>query len=126
MKEEDTLTYQMITSILFIGTVIVSILLTFNARQKVLNKKRLFSDNEADDIAVLNRVIVLILLFIYLYLNYEDLKTCEEKNEDTYTSKLQLVPASLGIIAAIIVLYITIYNKKRNTFNISSVENPFI
>lgn len=126
MKDEDILTYQMITSIIFIGTIIISITLTYNQRQKLLNKPKLFEDSDADDIAVINRIIVLFLLFFYLYLNYEDLESCERQNKDDYTAKLQLIPAIISIVAALIVLYIAIYNKKRNILNISSVENPFI
>lgn len=126
MTDKDILKYQMITSIVFIGTVIISIALTYNERQNILNKDKLFADEEADKIAVINRSIVLILFIIYLYLNYQDLKDCESKGKDTYTAKLQLIPSLLSIIAAIIILYIVIYNEKRNILNISSVENPTI
>lgn len=126
MKDEDILKYQMITSTIFIGTIIVSILLTYNERQNILNEEVLFNDEEADKITVINRSIILILFLTYFYLNYQDLKNCEVKGEDTYTTKLQLVPSMLSIIGGMIVLYIVIYNEKRNILNISSALNPFI
>ena len=125
MNDEDILTYQMITSIIFAGTIIISIILTYNERQRILNKETIFNNEDALDISLINRIVILILLFVYLYLNYEDFKSNKDR-KDYSILKLQFYPSILSIIAAIIVLYIAFYNKKRNTLNISSIENPFV
>ncbi|MEG0825893.1 MAG: hypothetical protein RR404_00295 [Bacilli bacterium] len=121
--EKKLLEYQMITSFIFIGTIVVSILLTYNERQNILKKTPLFNEKEADAILIINRILALILFLVYLYINYNNLKIGELKNENTKYLKLQLIPSFLGVISAIIILYVVI---SENNINISDIENPTI
>ncbi len=107
MKEKKLrlLDIQMASTIVFIIATIVSIILTYNEKLKIQNKKTLFDIKTFNNIIIANRTLILLLVLIYLYIDYSNYKLDMISNQNTKPDKLQLYSSILSVIAAIIILY---------------------
>lgn len=127
MKETEEkiklLDTQIIGSIFFIGTLVVSILLTINQRNYTLNKKTIFSAKTTYIISNANRIVVLCVVITFLYISYKQKKLAEVKDGNVVLNNLDVFAGTLSVISAIIVLYITINSPVEDALNI---ENPNI
>ena len=121
-KELKAVNEQIIATILFLGTIIVSLSLSIDRRQKILNKKAIYSNEKAQNIAIINRIIVIFIVLIYLQIDKENLDITKEKQNQTNLANLQIIAELITLIAALIALYIT-YNSKTEDI---SIENPEI
>ncbi len=121
-KELKAINEQIIATILFLGTIIVSLSLSIDRRQKILNKKAIYSNEKAQNIAIINRIIVVFIVLIYLQIDKENLDITKEKQNQTNLANLQIIAEIITLIAALIALYIT-YNSKTEDI---SIENPEI
>lgn len=121
-KELKAVNEQIIATILFLGTIIVSLSLSIDRRQKILNKKAIYSNEKAQNIAIINRIIVVFIVLIYLQIDKENLDITKEKQNQTNLANLQIIAELITLIAALIALYIT-YNSKPEDI---SIENPEI
>lgn len=121
-KELKAVNEQIIATILFLGTIIVSLSLSIDKRQKILNKKAIYSNEKARNIAIINRIIVVFIVLIYLQIDKENLDITKEKQNQTNLANLQIIAEIITLIAALIALYIT-YNSKTEDI---SIENPEI
>lgn len=121
-KELKAINEQIIATILFLGTIIVSLSLSIDRRQKILNKKAIYSNEKAQNIAIINRIIVVFIVLIYLQIDKENLDITKEKQNQTKLANLQIIAEIITLIAALIALYIT-YNSKTEDI---SIENPEI
>lgn len=111
MEDEIRLiNYDIIGSLLFIGTLFVSIILSYNDKLKLENKESLFSDDLSKNILIINKLIVLGIVIFFLYINYEHYNIALAKNKDVSNYKLQFIPSILAIIAALIILYLVLKN----------------
>ena len=113
-KEIKLLDYQNILSIIFIITIIISILLTYDEKLKLLNKK-LFDDKTAENLCIIALLII--------YINVIDYKIGQEKGSNLNPLRHQVEASIFNAISALIVLY-TVYENRN--FNITSIENPTI
>lgn len=121
-KELKAINDQIIATILFLGTIIVSLSLSIDRKQKILNKKAIYSNEKARNIAIINRIIVVFIVLIYLQIDKENLDITKEKQNQTNLANLQIIAEIITLIAALIALYIT-YNSKTEDI---SIENPEI
>ena len=121
-KELKAINEQIVATILFLGTIIVSLSLSIDRRQKILNKKAIYSNEKAQNIAIINRIIVIFIVLIYLQIDKENLDITKEKQNQTNLANLQIIAEIITLIAALIALYIT-YNSKTEDI---SIENPEI
>lgn len=121
-KELKAVNEQIIATILFLGTIIVSLSLSIDRRQKILNKKAIYSNEKAQNIAIINRIIVVFIVLIYLQIDKENLDITKEKQNQANLANLQIIAEIITLIAALIALYIT-YNSKTEDI---SIENPEI
>lgn len=121
-KELKAINEQIIATILFLGTIIVSLSLSIDKRQKILNKKILYTDERAKQIAITNRIIVILIIIFYLQIDKENLDIMKEKNSQTNLATLQIVAEVITLLASLLALYIT-YN---SNFESISIENPEI
>lgn len=121
-KELKAINEQIVATILFLGTIIVSLSLSIDKRQKILNKKAIYSNEKAQNIAIINRIIVVFIVLIYLQIDKENLDIIKEKQNQTNLANLQIIAELITLIAALIALYIT-YNSKTEDI---SIENPEI
>ena len=114
---------QIIGSIVFIITLLVSITLNYSQRNYTLYKRPLFDRKTTYIISNINRILVLIVVISFLYTSYEFKKIAEKKDSNIALNELDVFAATLSVISAIIVLYITANSPVEDSLNI---ENPNI
>lgn len=124
-KELKLLNYQLITSVLFIISVLISIILTYDEIQQVLKKERLFSETFDKYLNLFNRIFSLLIIAFILYINYATYQLKKEKRINLDPFRHQIYASIFSVISAVIVLYVVIENWYQNP-NITSIENPII
>ena len=124
MKNEEVklLDIDIETAVLLIISLLVSIYLTTERKKRLENKKTFLNEKDDQNILLINRLFVLIIFCISLYDSYEFYKIAKSKNEDLFPYKLQLLASTLGVVAALIVIYAVLYNYN----SISNLENPTV
>ena len=118
-KETQLLYIQMYGSILFIITIIVSTILTYNNIKKNNNEKRIFSEYTENEINLTNRIVITILVIIFTYINYYFYQINKQKNKSNL-SKQELIASILTLISGFILLNTTIKSIENNTNNINT------
>lgn len=118
-KETQLLYIQMYGSILFIITIIISTILTYNNIKKNNNEKRIFSEYTENEINLTNRIVITILVIIFTYINYCFYQINKQKNKSNL-SKQELIASILTLISGFILLNTTIKSIENNTNNINT------
>ena len=121
-KESVAITVQIIVSLVSIGTVLISIILLYNHQLELNNKETFLTADEAQKISTFNRVLVVIVLTIFLIINYFLYYISKEEGENLKPYKLQIAASYLSVAAALIGLYVVL--KERTGEGIEDVENP--
>ncbi len=121
-KEIELLNIDIATALMFIMTIIISIYLTYENRQDLLNRKRILNKKDDQYILLFNRLLVLIIVLIILYDNIEGYEIAKEKNKDLKPFKIQIFASILTVITALLILYVVFYNWDNNS--LSDIENP--
>lgn len=120
MKEKiKIIDAQFIVSFGFILTIIISIIINYDVKQKLLNKKRIFNDNQKRYVNLINRIIFTLVVIYSLYISYLQYEIKKESNPDPYIH--QIYANWLNVIAALIFLYI-IY-ETWNEEGLSNTQN---
>ena len=70
-EEKDLLYLQIFGSIIFIITIIVSIILTYNNIERTDKKKPLFNQKQENNISLTNRLIITTIATIFTYISYK-------------------------------------------------------
>lgn len=112
-----------IASIIFIVISLLSIFLTHHDIKVLKKEKTLITDEQAYNISYFNRVIIIIILIIFLYITDESRKIAIYKGKDSKPFKYQEIASILTFIASLFVLY-SLKIGKRDP--LSQVENPII
>lgn len=112
--------YQLLGIFLFIITLFISLLLTYNEKLKLEKKDIFFEEKTSLYISLFNRIIVLILAILFIYISYEREKVSEIDND----ANLELLASYLSFFASFLALYIVIKNINNNNFDVSYVEEP--
>lgn len=125
MKSEEIkyIDYQLIGLGLTLITTIIAIAITYNQKLGMLQKKKLFNSKEALNITKLNRIIILLIGILFLYINYRLYQISKEEGEDLKSYKLQILASILIVISGLIALYVV---SLSSTETLSDVENPNI
>ena len=110
---------QIIASIIFILTIIVNIFLSFNRRNILINNEGLISNKDRILLQRLNRIIVLCLLIIYLYIAYRQSVIDKIQGKDLRADYIEIFVSILSVIGGLLVLY-EIYTYDNNEANIES------
>ena len=121
-KEINAITIQIIVSIISIGTVLISIILLYNHQLELKNEETFLSPEETQKITTLNRILVVIVLTIFLIINYYLYYISKQEGENLKPYKLQIVASYLTVAAALIGLYVVL--KEPGGENIADIENP--
>ena len=122
MHRSKNIELQILLSIFFIFTTIISIILLYNEDLYIKYKKFILDPKNVYIISSINRIVILIILLLFLYANYVDKNIDIIENKDLKADNLQIIASILSIISGIIVLYVTIEYFSTNIN--SSLENP--
>ena len=113
---------QFYTLFFSLASIVISLILTYNQKLIKEDKKTLLSDKASYNLSLFNRVLILSIALIFLYVNYKDYKTSNNNNQKK-KSTLQIDASLLTIIAASISLYV-VYNSKPEA--ITNIQNPIV
>lgn len=122
-EEVKLLDLQIITTVIFIASLILSIYLTYNDKLKLLEEEAIFDDELSNKLAIFNRILVVILSLSYLYISNRNIDIANEKGQSVYPFKLQLVGSELSTLATIVVLYAVLLTSGEQ-YAIVSGSNP--
>ncbi len=121
-KQIELVNGQIIGIILFILTLIVSVIIAYNEKLLRENKSGLFSNKDALNISLINRIVVVILGIYFVYDAYERRRV--SNSYDDPNSNLQILASWLALIASAIIVYIIVNNYKNVNFDVSEIEEP--
>lgn len=122
-KEIKLINLSIIAITIFIITLLISLLLNYNEKLKLENKKLIFDEKQSIYISLINRTIVLIIALYFIYNSYIRQKI---DNKDDFNSNLELLAAFLAFISSFIAFYIVFINLNNNKFDVSELEEPTI
>ena len=123
-KEANLLNIQLWTTIIYIGSLLISIALTYDDKQKIQNKNGLFSKKQSSKLSIFNRSLVLLLTLSYLYISYNNVDLAKQKNQEIWPFNLQLFSSELSTLAAIIVLYVVLKTSGEQYSIVAGIGNP--
>ena len=104
-----------------LASTVLSLILIYNQKLIKENKNTILSDNISYKLSLFNRVLILSIALIFLYVNYKDYNTSNNNQKKKCT--LQIDASMLTILAALISLYV-VYNSKPES--ISNIQNPIV
>lgn len=116
LEESELLKWQLLLTFIFIGTLLVSLTITYNEILKMEDKEPLY--NEDVELAILrtNRLIALTVSLGFLLINVRDKNLKLLYNQDNLEdADKQIIAGILSVVVAIIVL---------GTATTGSTENP--
>lgn len=116
---------QLIGCILYIISIIISIIIILNQRKSALNQEQFLTGSESQTISLANKIFILFLVIFFLYLNYESYSLAKDTNQDTTALELQIVGSILSIAVALIGLYVVATNFSNTNLQTAEIENPF-
>ena len=121
-EEVDVLNIQIIATVIYILSLFISYILTYNDRYKTITNVSLLGKKKTRNLSVFNRVVVFIITIVFLYINYKNLEIAKKKKQNVKPFKLQLFASELTVIASLIVLY-TVISSGEYSITIGA-ENP--
>ncbi len=123
-KEVKLLDIQLIATILYIVSLIISISLTINDKQITQKKKSIFTNNQAKNLSIFNRIFIVVLTLTFLYISYQNRDIAKKEKKKIWPFDLQMYASELSLLATIIVLYVVIETSGEQYSIISGIENP--
>ena len=120
LEEDVLLKYQIILSIIFIFTLIISISLSYNSMMECEGRNKIYSDEDALNVLRINRVIAFLVALGFILINVYDKSVKEKYNQNIENADLQIMASIITLISSLIVLYVAF----SNDYSIISNENP--
>lgn len=123
-KETQLLYIQIYASIIFIITILLSIILTYNNIKKK-NGCPFFSKFLENNLTIINRIIITFLVIVFTYINYQFYLISKQKNNRDNLQRDEFIASIITLIADFILLYTTIKSiYKDETFG--DIDTPII
>ncbi|MBR3229283.1 MAG: hypothetical protein IKF91_00490 [Bacilli bacterium] len=122
LEEDVLLKYQILLSIVFIFTLIISITLSYNSMMECEGRDKLYSDEDALNVLRINRIISLIVALGFVLINVYDKSVKEKYNLNKGSADLQILASVITLFSSLIVLYVAFSNNSSIIGN----ENPEI
>jgi len=123
-KEEiNAINIQLIVIIISVASAIISVLLTYNQKLDLENKDTLLNPKNSLKLTYFNRILIVIISLVFLYINYKLYKISKNENENLESYIYQIIASLLTVIASVIALYVVTLSNKQD---VADVENPII
>ena len=106
MKIDSLFLNQIFFTIAFILVTILSLTIFYDAYLKFQKKEGLYTNEEAEKIIRITRVITLIIFILFFINTYEGTKVAKELDRYNYNLKIQLISSIITIIPAILSVYV--------------------
>ena len=125
MKKEEinAINIQLLALVFIFFSNIISIIITYNQKLNLENKETFLNPKKSLKITLYNRVLIVIISLVFLYVNIKLYEISKKEGEDLKSYTLQIYASIFAIISGLIALYVV---SLSNTENIADVENPII
>lgn len=123
-NEVKLLDIQIIASILYIASLGISILLTYNDKQITIKKKPPLTNKQAANLSIFNRIFIVILSLVFLYTTYQSRENAKKQNQKLWSFDLQMTASELSLLATIIVLYVVLETAGEQYSIVPGINNP--
>lgn len=123
-NEIKLLDIQIIASALYIGSLLISIILTYNDKQITKKEKTILTNKEAANLSVFNRAFIVILSLVFLYTTYQSRENAKKENQKIWPFDLQLCSSELSLLATVIVLYVVVKTAGERYSIVPGINNP--
>lgn len=114
---------QLIESILYLISIIVSIVVIIDQKKSLQNEERFLGNYNSKVITLINRLFLFLLAIWSIYFAYKSYEFSKNTNQSTSSLKLQIFASFLSIIGAIIELYVVATDFQNTNFQIADIEN---
>lgn len=114
---------QLLATLGFIFALIISYILSYDKKLSLENKKRLFTNEEVQNLSFFQTILVLVISLCFLYVNYKQYiisKQTNDRNELDFL--LQIETSIFAIISALIGVYIVCKNHRNKNITIANKE----
>ena len=123
-KKIKLLNLQLLATIGFIVSLFISFTLTYDKKMNLTNNKRIYDDKTAQNLALMQTILVFLVASLFLYIIYNQYKISKTQHEDDEKDLLlQSETALLSVIAACVGLYIVFKNYRKNSLSIAEIES---
>ncbi len=124
-KEQlSLLKFNIILTLIYIGSLIFSLILTYNEELKKQKKKPLFDVKKEKIYNLDNRILIAFLTLGYFYINIKNDLKARKKGKNVKNFDLQVIASVFSFLSVIIVLYVSYQEYKDRQVNIIDIENP--
>lgn len=114
---------QITVSILSLFVLIFSVLLLYNQKLIIQEKKPLFKEDLALKLSLINRVIILLLILTFILANFFNFQIdLEEHPEQLKYDSLEIFASLLTLIVALISIYVGIKAIEENNLNLDIIS----
>lgn len=122
-EEINVINIQLIALVVTLFSGILSLIITYNQKIKLEEKKQFHTPEELLSITYFNRILIILISLVFLYVNYKLYEISKEQKENLKPYTLQIIASILTVIAGIIALYVVTLS---STETVADVENPII
>ena len=122
-KEIKAIDIQLIALLFALVSAVISIIITYNQRLDLEEKETPLNSKQLFNLTLFNRILIIVLSLIFLYVNYVLYKVSKDEGEDLKAYILQIIASVLTVITGIIALYVV---SLSTTEDIVDVENLII
>ena len=112
---------QILATVLFIGTLVISLILSYDKKEKLKGNNGIFTKKQVKAVSIANRVAVLAIVIFFFYIDEENINVARIQNKDLKLLYLQEIVEIITTITAILALYITV---KSGSNEFVGIENP--
>ena len=125
MEKEEIkyINYQLIGLGITLITTVIAIIITYNQKLGTAKKEKILSNKDSLKLTYFNRILILLIAILFLYINYRFYEKKKKKGVDIKGDILQITASILTIVGALIAIYVV---SLSNTENIADIENPNI
>lgn len=125
-KQLFILDSQLLGAILYIVSIVISIILILNQKKRTLTNNEFLTENESQIIDFLNKVFILSVIIYFLYLTYESLNLAKQANQNTKALEIQFLASLISLINGILNLYAASINLNENNEEVLEINEPSI
>lgn len=120
-KEIDNFNLQIIASLLFIISIIISIILTYSEKLEIFNINMIDKDKR-NKINIGNRLFAIFIVYLFLYSSFVALDIVKEKNGNLNEQYIRIFINLITLGLALLTLYVSV---KYQNSDIDTGQNIF-
>ncbi len=117
---------QLVGCVLYMLSLVASIIIIANQRKRALNQEEFLTNEESQNIALINKISIVLLILWFLYLNYKSYQLAKDTNQNTSSLNAQIFASFLSLAAGLITLYVVATDFNNTNFQTAEIENSYL